>query len=155
GSSSGSSNGSGIFGGGSSNGSGSTGSSSSSNAGLDVNAITAKVDPTVVNITTTLDGGEAAGTGMIITSSGEGLTNNHVINGATSVSVELSNGSMKTAKVVGYDVADDVALIKIEGVSGLPTISTASASTLSVGEPVLAVGNALGKGGTPTPAAGQ
>ena len=77
----------------------------------------------IVNINTTLDGGEAAGTGMIISSSGEVLTNNHVINGATSVSVELANGSTKTAKVLGYSATDDVALIKIEGVSNLPTIT--------------------------------
>jgi S1-C subfamily serine protease len=131
-------------------GGGSTGSASS----LDVNALTSKVSPVVVNINTALDGGAAAGTGMIISASGEVLTNNHVINGATSVSVELPNGSMKTAKVLGYSATDDVALVKIEGVSNLPTISTASASTLSVGDPVLAIGNALGKGGSPTPAAG-
>ena len=129
---------------------GSTGSASS----LDVAALTSKVSPVVVNINTTLDGGEAAGTGMIISSSGEVLTNNHVINGATSVSVELANGSTKTAKVLGYNATDDIALIKIEGVSNLPTISTASSSTVSVGDPVLALGNALGKGGSPTPAAG-
>ena len=129
---------------------GSTGSASS----LDVDALTSKVSPVIVNINTTLDGGEAAGTGMIISSSGEVLTNNHVINGATSVSVELANGSTKTAKVLGYSATDDIALIKIEGVSNLPTISTASSSTVSVGDPVLALGNALGKGGSPTPAAG-
>ena len=136
--------------GGSTSGRSSTGSASS----LDVNALTAKVSPVIVNINTTLDGGAAAGTGMIISSSGEVLTNNHVINGATSVSVELANGSTKTAKVLGYSASDDVAVIKIEGVSNLPTITTAGASTLSVGESVLALGNALGKGGSPTPAAG-
>ena len=56
--------------------------------------------------------------------------------------------------MLGYSATDDVALIKIEGVSNLPTITTASASTVSVGDPVLALGNALGKGGSPTPAAG-
>jgi S1-C subfamily serine protease len=138
---------------GGSSGSGSTGGATA-NGSLDANAITAKVSGAIVNINTTLDGGEAAGTGMIITSNGEVLTNNHVINGATSVTVELASGATKTAKVVGYDVADDIALIKIEGVSNLPTISTQTASTLRVGDPVLALGNALGKGGTPTPAEG-
>jgi S1-C subfamily serine protease len=140
------------------NGSSSSGSSSSggatTNGSIDVNAITAKVSNAIVNINTTLDGGQAAGTGMIITSNGEVLTNNHVINGATSVNVELANGTTKTAKVVGYDVADDVALVKIQGVSNLPTITTQSASSLRVGDPVLALGNALGKGGSPTPAQG-
>ena len=121
---------------------------------IDADAITAEVNPSIVNITTTAGGGQGAGTGMIITSSGDVLTNNHVINGATSISVELSNGTVRSAKVVGYDADDDIAVIKIQGASNLPTISTASAATVRVGDPVLAVGNALGRGGTPTPAAG-
>jgi S1-C subfamily serine protease len=139
--------------GGSSSGN-SSGSGTTSNGSIDVNAITAKVSNAIVNINTTLDGGQAAGTGMIITASGEVLTNNHVINGATSVNVELANGTTKTAKVVGYDAADDVALVKIQGVSNLPTITTQSASSVRVGDPVLALGNAGGKGGSPTPAQG-
>jgi S1-C subfamily serine protease len=140
--------------GGSSNGNGSSSSGTTANGSLDVDAITAKVSSAIVNINTTLDGGEAAGTGMIITPNGEVLTNNHVINGATSVNVELANGTTKTAKVLGYDAADDIALVKIEGVSNLPTITTQTAATLKVGDPVLALGNALGKGGSPTPAEG-
>ena len=57
---------------------------------MDVDAIAAKIDPAVVDINTTLANGAAAGTGMVITSSGEVLTNNHVINGATSISVQIS-----------------------------------------------------------------
>jgi S1-C subfamily serine protease len=139
--------------GGSSSGNSSSGGATS-NGSIDVNGITSKASNAIVNINTTLDGGEAAGTGMIITSNGEVLTNNHVINGATSVTVELANGTTKTAKVVGYDATDDVALVKIQGVSNLPTITTQSASSLKVGDPVLALGNALGKGGSPTPAQG-
>ena len=90
---------------------------------------------------------QAAGTGMIITSSGEVLTNNHVIDGATDISVELADGSNHRATVVGYDRTDDVALLQLQGVSGLPTITTAGASSLSVGDSIVAIGNALGRGG--------
>ena len=78
---------------------------------LDTNAIAAKVDPAIVNINTTLAQGRAAGTGMIISSTGEILTNNHVIADATSIKVTIGGtGPTYDAKVVGYDVTDDVAL---------------------------------------------
>ena len=85
---------------------------------LDVAAIAAKVDPAIVDVNTTLANGAAAGTGMIIRSSGEVLTNNHVINGATSVSVQVGGtGATYPAKVVGYDATNDVAVLQIEGAS--------------------------------------
>jgi S1-C subfamily serine protease len=152
--SSGSSNGNGFggLGNGSSNGS----SNASGGTSGDSLGVTSKVAPAIVNIDTVVgDQGEAAGTGMIVTSSGEVVTNNHVIDGATQISVELADGSTHSAKVLGYDATDDVALIKINGVSGLPTISTASASSVSIGDQIVALGNALGKGGTPTAASGQ
>lgn len=130
-----------------------SGTTSGSVAG-DTNTASSKVAPAVVNINTVTASGAAAGTGMIITSSGEVLTNNHVINGATKISVELSDGSRRSASVLGYDVTDDVALLKLDGVSGLPTIS-ASTATVSVGSAVVALGNALGKGGAPTVVTGS
>jgi S1-C subfamily serine protease len=130
-------------------GSSNNGSSNSSGNGS-ANTAAAKVAPAVVNINTVLASGRAAGTGMIITSDGEALTNNHVIDGATQISVELADGSTHSAAVLGYDVTDDVALIKIQGVSGLPTISTADSTSLSVGTAVVALGNALGQGGAPS-----
>ena len=113
-----------------------------------------------MNIYTTIDTGagrgEAAGTGMVITSSGEVLTNNHVIADATTVRVELvENGETHTAKVLGYDVKDDVALLKIDGVSGLNTVSFADASKVAVGDAVVAIGNAGGRGGAPAVSSGS
>jgi S1-C subfamily serine protease len=141
-------------GGSSSNNSGSTGNSSTGNPNTD--AIVSKVSPWIVNIDTVVgSSGEAAGTGMIVSSSGEVLTNNHVIDGATQISVQFQDGSTHSAKVLGYDSTNDVALIKVSGVSNLPTISTSGSSSLSVGDPVVALGNAGGKGGAPTVATGS
>jgi S1-C subfamily serine protease len=147
----------GFFGGnGNSNGTGNGTSNGTGNGTTSpaANNTAAKVTPAVVNINTTLDSGAAAGTGMILTSDGYVLTNNHVINGATSITVEMQNGSEHSASVVGYDITDDVALIKVSGVSGLPTINSNSGS-VSVGDSVVALGNALGKGGAPTVVTGS
>jgi S1-C subfamily serine protease len=111
-------------------------------------AIVAAVDPAIVDITTTLDGGEAAGTGMVLTSAGLVLTNNHVIAGSTSISVQIAGtGPSYRAHVVGYDVTDDVAVIQLEGASGLATIPVGKASSVQVGDEVVAIGNALGASG--------
>ncbi|MDQ1462063.1 MAG: hypothetical protein QOI08_3547 [Actinomycetota bacterium] len=118
---------------------------------LDMNAIAGKVDPALVNINTTLAQGRAAGTGMLISSTGEILTNNHVIADSTSIKVTVGGtGPTYTAKVVGYDVTEDVALLQItDKVSNLPTVTFGDPSKVAVGDPVVAIGNALGKGGTP------
>ncbi len=122
----------------------------STGAALDANAIAAKVNPAVVDINTVVGSGRAAGTGMIITSSGEVLTNNHVVDGSTQILVTISGHSQAfTAHVVGVYPSADVAVIQVEGVSGLPTVNFASSSTLKVGDVVVAIGNALGQGGTP------
>ena len=83
----------------------------------------------VVVIKTALayQGGSAAGTGMVLTSSGEILTNNHVIRGATTIKVVVPRTSRTyTAKVVGYDVTDDVAVLQAVGASNLKTVATAA-----------------------------
>jgi S1-C subfamily serine protease len=123
-------------------------------AGLDVAAIAAKVDPSVVDVNTTLPQGAAAGTGMVISSSGEVLTNNHVIDGATSVSVTVASGSTYQANVVGYDASQDVAVLQLQGAPKLPVVAS-STSEPSVGDPVVALGNALGRGGTPAAVEGS
>jgi S1-C subfamily serine protease len=127
-------------------------SASASNATLTLDEIAAKVDPAIVDVTSQLgDSATAAGTGMIISSSGEILTNNHVVAGATSIAVTAtSSGKSYPATLLGYDASHDVALLQVAGVSGWPTIHAASASTASVGDTVTAIGNALGKGGTPS-----
>ena len=114
------------------------------------------LDKSIVNINTTLSGGQAAGTGIIISSSGLVLTNNHVIADSTSLQVENSaDGSTHTAKVLGYDVADDVALVQIQNVSGLTPAPLGNSSNLSVGDAVVALGNAGGQGGSPSVVTGS
>jgi S1-C subfamily serine protease len=103
----------------------------------------------VVVIKTTLayQGGSAAGTGMVLTPSGEILTNNHVIRGATAIQVRVPGTTHTyTAKVVGYDLSDDVAVLQTTGAANLKTVTTAGSSKLSVGDPVTAIGNAGGTG---------
>ena len=123
-----------------------------------VQAIVGKVNPSIVDINTVLayQGGNAAGTGMVLTSSGEVLTNNHVVSGATSIKVTaVTTGRTYTAKVVGTDPADDVAVLQLQGASGLKTIGTTDSSKLAVGTAVVALGNAYGAGGTPSVVTGN
>ncbi len=130
---------------------------STTGATLSVAQLEAKVDPGLVDVVSTLDygEGEAAGTGIVLSSSGEVLTNNHVVEGATSIAVtDIGNGKTYTATVVGYDVTSDVAVIKLQGASGLQTASLGNSSTVAVGESVVAIGNAGGAGGTPSAAPG-
>jgi S1-C subfamily serine protease len=88
----------------------------------------------------------AAGTGMVLTSSGEVLTNNHVIRGATTITIVVPNtGRTYTARVLGYDVTDDVAVLQAVGASNMSTVTT-STSRLSLGTAVTAIGNAGGTG---------
>jgi S1-C subfamily serine protease len=139
-----------------STGSGSTGSGTSGAGALAPAA--AAVSPGLVDINTTLgySGGQAAGTGIVLTSDGEILTNNHVISGATSISVtDIGNGNTYSAKVVGYDRTHDVAVIKLQNASGLQTAPIGDSSKVSVGDSVVGVGNAGGVGGTPSAAAGS
>ncbi len=124
----------------------------------DTGTIASRVDPGVVDITTRLgyQGGEAAGTGMVLDTSGEVLTNNHVIDGATSINVtDVGNGDTYTATVVGTDKTQDIAVLKLEGASGLRTVNVGNSSSLAVGNTVTAIGNAGGVGGTPSVAAGH
>jgi len=103
----------------------------------------------VVVIETNLgyQGGQAAGTGMVLTSSGEILTNNHVIRGATDIKVVVpKTGQSYSAQVVGYDVSHDVALLRTSGASNLKTISQGDSGSVSAGQSVQAVGNAGGTG---------
>jgi S1-C subfamily serine protease len=139
-----------------SNGSGSGGTSTGTGT-LNASALAAKVDPGLVDVTSqlTYSGATAEGTGMVISSSGLVLTNNHVIDEATSVSATLVvSGKTYTAKVIGYDSTDDVALLQLVGASGLKTITLSDSAKAKVGEAVLALGNAGGRGGLPSTAQG-
>jgi S1-C subfamily serine protease len=90
------------------------------------------------------DQATAAGTGMVLTSNGEVVTNHHVVEGSTSIKVKvMSTGTTYTAKVVGTDAKDDVAVLQLAGASGLSTVTTDS-DAVSVGDAVTAVGDANG-----------
>ena len=111
----------------------------------------------VVDINTVINYGaeEAAGTGIVLSSDGEILTNNHVIDGATTIKVTIvSTGKSYSATVVGDDPTDDVAVLQLSGASGLATAKLGDSSSVAVGNTVTAVGNAGGTGGTPSAATG-
>jgi len=103
----------------------------------------------VVVIDTNLSyaGASAAGTGIVISRSGEVLTNNHVIRGATSIRVvDPRTGRRYTASVAGYSIGADVALLRLAKASGLATVTLGSSASLRRGQVVTAVGNAGGTG---------
>ncbi len=126
---------------------------SSSSASTPIGAI----DPGLVNIDTVLgyQTAGAAGTGMVLSSTGIVLTNNHVVEGATSIkATDVGNGQTYNATVLGYDTSADVAVIKLTGASGLSTVTLGSSSSVAAGQSVIALGNAGGAGGTPKVARG-
>jgi len=134
-----------------------TGGSAITGSSADVAAIAAKVEGALVDINVTLEyqSARGAGTGIVLTSNGEILTNNHVINGATALSVtDVGNGKTYGAVVVGYDTVNDLAVLQLEGATGLQTAVRGNSSTAAVGQMVVAVGNAGGAGGTPSSAGG-
>jgi putative serine protease PepD len=132
-------------------------------AGTSVQSLVARIEPALVDIHTTgttsssssfgnglnpFGGGQtttaAAGTGMIIRSDGLILTNAHVLEGSTAITVTFDGQtSTHPATLVGEDAAKDIALIKVSGFSGLPTVTLGSSSTVQTGDAVLAIGNAL------------
>ena len=137
---------------------GSVGAQGATNKTLDADAVAQKVSPAVVNITTELglQGAAAAGTGIVLTADGEVLTNNHVVEGATSIkATDIGNGKTYTGTVLGYDRSHDVAVVKLSGASGLTTATLGDSSTVQIGDPILGLGNAGGKGGDPVPAPGR
>lgn len=135
-----------------------------------IKAAIAKITPSVVLIKDTITssgrggfGGPgsfgnstttAAGTGMIISSDGLVLTNAHVVNGATNITVTMSDGSTHSASIVGLDATADIAVVKIANVSGLTPVTFAKSADVQVGDAVIAVGNAEALGNTPSVTAG-
>ncbi len=123
-----------------------------------VRAVSASV-PGIVDIDTSLgyqQGAAAAGTGIVLTPTGEILTNNHVIRGETTVKVtDVDNGRTYSARVLGYDVAADVAVVQLQHASNLETAPIGTAASAKVGAAVTAYGNAGGAGGTPSSASGK
>ncbi len=112
----------------------------------------------IVDVTSELgyNSAQSEGTGMVLTSNGEILTNNHVVEGSTSISVTVvSTGASYTANVVGTDAKDDIAVLQVSGAFGLHTAAIDGSSPVSLGDAVVGVGNAGGTGGAPSAAAGQ
>jgi S1-C subfamily serine protease len=133
------------------------GGAASSGAPANQSALAAKVSPALVdiNVTSSFQGLEGAGTGIVISSDGQVLTNNHVIDGATRITAtDIGNGRTYVAKVVGYDPSHDLAVIQLQGASGLTTATLGDSSKVSLGDKVLALGNAGGAGGAPSRAGG-
>jgi S1-C subfamily serine protease len=101
----------------------------------------------LINTVLAYQSAQAAGTGMVLTSDGEILTNNHVVAGATSISVTVaSTGKSYDAKVVGTDATDDVAVLQLTGASGLTPANIDSSADVNIGGAVTGVGNAGGTG---------
>jgi putative serine protease PepD len=108
------------------------------------------VSPMIVEINAVSAAGESTGSGVVITSDGEIVTNNHVISGASSIEATLSTGRTYPAKVVGTDPDKDLALIRLQGASGLKTATLGDSSTVAVGDQVVAIGSPEGLTGTVT-----
>lgn len=123
------------------------------NSKINVAAIAKAITPSVANITSKLqyENATAEGTGIVISSSGLVLTNNHVIYRSTKVTADVGGtGRTYTARVVGTDKNNDVALLQLQGVSGLTAAPIGDASKVALGDPVVAIGNLGGQGGEPT-----
>ncbi|HUQ64469.1 MAG TPA: trypsin-like peptidase domain-containing protein [Acidimicrobiales bacterium] len=123
----------------------------------DIQQVLAKIGPSVVAVRTQayqrgrFYPAQGAGTGTILTADGEVLTNAHVVDGATMIEVTLNGETEgRTADLIGADTSADVALIKIRDASGLPAATLGKSADLRVGDSVVAIGNALDLGATPT-----
>jgi S1-C subfamily serine protease len=128
----------------SSGGSGASGSLSSVEQGL-----------VIINTTLQYSSEQAAGTGMVINPDGLVLTNNHVIENATKITATVAaTGKTYVAKVVGYDVTGDIALIQLQNPSGLHRVPIGNSNTVKTGASVVALGNAEGQSQI-VPAPGQ
>ncbi len=152
--------------GGSGNSGGSSGSfglgpagatSNASGGPSDPAAIAASVNPALVDIDSNFgyQSGAGAGTGVVVSANGIVITNNHVIDGATQITAtDVGNGQTYTADVVGYDPSHDLAVLQLQGASGLATAKLGDSSKLNEGDPVVGIGNAGGGGGSPSSAGG-
>ena len=136
---------------------GNPGNSSTNTSTINTQAVAAKVEPGVVDITSSLrySGQVFEGTGIVLSSSGLVLTNNHVVNGSTRLTASLvTSGRRFLAQIVGTDAWDDVALLRLVGAAGLTPVQVGYSAKVTLGTPVVAMGNAGGTGGAPTVTSG-
>jgi putative serine protease PepD len=121
---------------------------------MDIQAILEKVQESVVTIETTADDSlgvfEGAGTGIVLSEDGLVLTNAHVIGSSGDIEVRMFDGATHDASLVGSSPEEDLAVIQVDGVDGMVPAELGSSDALQVGEPVIAIGNALNLGGEPT-----
>ncbi|HTW09250.1 MAG TPA: trypsin-like peptidase domain-containing protein [Acidimicrobiales bacterium] len=123
--------------------------------GLNVEAIAARVDKATVDITATGPDGQDEGTGMILNASGVVLTNNHVVAGSTELRAQIDGaGRTYSATVIGVDVTQDVALVRLQHGPSFPAVSIGDSRAMAVGDQVVAIGNALDLPGPETVTSG-
>ena len=124
----------------------------------DIHQIVAAVGPSVVSVQTRSLGlgaflqavpQEGAGSGFVLSSDGVIVTNNHVVDGATTITVTLADGRKLDARVLGRDANSDLAVLKVDA-TGLPAVKVGRSDALVVGDSVVAIGNALALDGGPT-----
>ncbi|MFE3939961.1 S1C family serine protease, partial [Streptomyces goshikiensis] len=106
-----------------------------------VAGVAEQVSPSVVRIDTRTAQGTGTGSGIVLTADGEVVTNNHVVSGAAQIQVTMSDGKKYEAKLVGTDPGKDLALIKVQGASGLKPARLGDSDSLKVGEQVVAIGS--------------
>ncbi|MFD7082554.1 S1C family serine protease [Streptomyces sp. NPDC059918] len=122
-------------------GGGISGTNVSQSSSGTVSGVAEQVSPSVVRIDTRTGSGQGTGSGIVVTSDGEIVTNNHVVDGATEIQVTMSDGKKYTAKTVGTDPGKDLALIKLQGASGLKPAKLGNSDGLKVGDQVVAIGS--------------
>ena len=120
-----------------------------------ITAVAAKASPSVVTINVTASDEAGTGSGIVLTSDGYVLTNTHVVTldgdtSNTTIQVETNDGRLLSAKVVGTDPTDDLAVIKLQNVTGMQPAQFADSSKLNVGDMAIAIGAPLGLSGTVT-----
>ncbi|MYX11472.1 trypsin-like serine protease [Streptomyces sp. SID8375] len=119
-------------------------------SGSGVSGVAKAVSPAIVEIKAQSAKGESTGSGVVVTSDGEIVTNNHVLAGADTVTVTFHDGSRKTAEVVGTDPGKDLALVKVRGAKNLTAASLGDSSKITVGDQVVAIGSPEGLTGSVT-----
>lgn len=117
-----------------------------------VAGVAEQVSPSVVRIDVRTGSGQGTGSGIVITADGEIVTNNHVVSGASEIQVTMSDGKKHSAKIVGTDPDKDLALIKLQGASGLTPAELGSSGGVKVGDQVVAIGSPTASP-APSPAA--
>jgi putative serine protease PepD len=120
------------------------------NTPSDVSAVASKVLPSVVQVNVQTANAQGIGSGVILTADGRILTNNHVVSGASEVTVTLNDGREFPATVVGTDAASDLAVLQLRGASGLTPATLGDSSSVKIGDEVVAFGSPGGLQGTVT-----